>query len=124
GRIIAAAVDMLNADPLVALAVPRDELLAEPLPTETNPELLTLRERLRLSVAPQRAPDIIRAYRPFHNGSGRVGGAVASHGSPWDYDRRVPIIFWRPDPNGGQERFWPLRTVDIAPTLAALVGVT
>ena len=21
---------------------------------------------------------------------------VATHGSPWDYDRRVPILFWRP----------------------------
>lgn len=123
-QVVAAAVEMLNADPLVALAVARDELLAEPLPTEPNPELLTLRERLRLSTAPQRSPDILRAWRPFHNGSGRVGGAVASHGAPWDYDRRVPIIFWRPGTERGQERFWPLRTVDIAPTLAAVVGVT
>src|SRR5690606_15519481 len=93
GRIVAAAVQMLNADPLVALAVARDELLAEPIPTEPDPELLTLREKLRLSTAPGRSPDILRAYRPYLNGAARVGGTISSHGSPWDYDRRVPIIF-------------------------------
>lgn len=122
GRIVAAAVEMLNADPLVALAVARDELLAEPIPTEPDPELLTLREKLRLSTAPGRSPDILRAYRPFQNGGARVGGTIASHGSPWNYDRRVPIIFWRSG-GRGQERFWPLRTVDIAPTLAAVIGI-
>ena len=66
----------------------------------------------------------MRAYRPFLNGGGRVGGTVSSHGSPWDYDRRVPIIFWRAGGEGrGQERFWPIRTVDIAPTLAAVLGI-
>ena len=123
GQIVEAAVEMLNVDPLVALAVARDELLAEPIPTEPNPELLTLRERLRLSTAPGRSPDILRAWRPFYNGGARIGGTIASHGSPWDYDRRVPIIFWRTGSQQGQERFWPIRTVDIAPTLAAVVGV-
>jgi arylsulfatase A-like enzyme len=34
----------------------------------------------------------------------------------------VPIIVWRPGERG-EEHFWPLRTVDIAPTLANLVNV-
>jgi arylsulfatase A-like enzyme len=34
----------------------------------------------------------------------------------------VPIIFWRPGERG-EEHFWPLRTIDIAPTLANLIGV-
>jgi arylsulfatase A-like enzyme len=34
----------------------------------------------------------------------------------------VPILFWRPG-GQGQERFWQIRTVDIAPTLANLIGV-
>lgn len=40
----------------------------------------------------------------------------AQHGTPYDYDRRVPILFW-----GrwyAEERFDPVSTVDIAPTLA------
>ena len=47
-------------------------------------------------------------------------GAVATHGSPWDTDRRVPILFWR---KGMQHFEQPLgvETVDILPSLAALI---
>ncbi|MFK4057717.1 alkaline phosphatase family protein [Brevundimonas sp. NPDC046655] len=121
-HVLAAAVELLNAEPQVALAVSRDELLAEPLPVSDNPEELSLRQRLRLSAVAGRSPDIMRAYQPGLTGAGRVGGAISSHGSPWDYDRRVPIIFWWPGANG-QERFLPMRTIDIAPTLAHLIGV-
>lgn len=121
-RVAAAAADLLNAEPTVAMAVTRDALLAEAAPTEPNPELLSVRERLRLSAVAGRSPDVMLAYTPFHNGAVRVGGTVANHGSPWDYDRRVPIIFWRTD-GQGQERFWPIRTVDIGPSLAHAVGV-
>ena len=55
-------------------------------------------------------------------GGGRVGGNIAGHGTPWDYDRRVPIVFWKPQ-GTGQERFLPIRTIDIAPTLAAVVDI-
>ena len=47
-------------------------------------------------------------------------GYVATHGSPWDHDRRVPMLFWRK----GMKNFEqpnPVETVDIAPTLAALL---
>jgi predicted AlkP superfamily pyrophosphatase or phosphodiesterase len=51
-----------------------------------------------------------------------LGDAVASHGSPWDYDRQVPILWWWPRvvPVAETE---PMDTVDIAPTLAAIIGV-
>lgn len=124
-QVLAAAVELLNAEDNVHLAVARDELLAEPLPTEVNPETLTVRERLRLSAVAERSPDILRAWKWGVNSAVRQGGAVASHGSPWDYDRRVPIVFWKAgEPLPAQERFWPIRTVDIAPTLAAVAGVT
>jgi arylsulfatase A-like enzyme len=47
---------------------------------------------------------------------------VATHGSPWDYDRRVPIAFWRKGmtPSGHEE---PVETADIMPTLAAMIGL-
>jgi arylsulfatase A-like enzyme len=40
-----------------------------------------------------------------------------------DYDRRVPVLFWW---NGvkGEERFLPIATFDIAPTLASVLGLT
>jgi predicted AlkP superfamily pyrophosphatase or phosphodiesterase len=50
------------------------------------------------------------------------GGNVASHGSPYDYDTHVPLIFYGPGVRAGRYREF-VRTVDLAPTLAALAGV-
>ena len=47
-------------------------------------------------------------------------GYVATHGSFWDYDRRVPILFWRKG-MAGFEQPLAVETVDIAPTLAGLL---
>jgi predicted AlkP superfamily pyrophosphatase or phosphodiesterase len=44
---------------------------------------------------------------------------VATHGSVWDYDRRVPMLFWRKGQTGS-EQAQAVDTVDIMPTLAAL----
>ncbi|PYO49068.1 MAG: hypothetical protein DMD72_05945 [Gemmatimonadetes bacterium] len=50
------------------------------------------------------------------------GGLPATHGSPYDYDTHVPLIFY-----GGWfvPAHYPefVRTVDLAPTLAAIAGV-
>ena len=122
-QVAEAAVELLRQTPDVAFAETRERLLAEPLPGSTlNPEMLTLRERMRLSTVADRSPDIIFAWAPNVVFGGRVGGAIAGHGTPWDYDRRVPILFWWPGATG-QERFLPVRTIDIAPTLAHVMGV-
>jgi arylsulfatase A-like enzyme len=47
---------------------------------------------------------------------------VATHGSPWDYDRRVPIVFWRRGLPPSTRRD-AVETVDIMPTLAAMIGL-
>lgn len=49
-------------------------------------------------------------------------GAVSGHGSVWNYDRRVPILFWAPG-LAGFEQPMPVETVDIMPTLAARIGL-
>lgn len=122
-RIIAAALPLLNAEPTISLAVAVSDLLTEPVSgPEVMPEALTVRERLRLSAVADSGADILVAYAPYLTSNAPPGGDVASHGSVWDYDRRVPIIFWRAG-GTGQERFWQIRTVDIAPTLANLMGV-
>jgi hypothetical protein len=48
--------------------------------------------------------------------------APAVHGSPYLYDRHVPLLFMGPgvEPGVSDE---PVRTVDVAPTLAALAGI-
>jgi len=122
-RIVAAAVPLLRANPDVAFAEDRDVLLAEPLPpADLTPDLMTVRQRMRLSTVAGRSPDIILALAENVVAGGRVGGTIANHGTPWDFDRRVPIIFWWPGAQG-QERFLPIRTIDIAPTLAPMIGV-
>jgi predicted AlkP superfamily pyrophosphatase or phosphodiesterase len=50
------------------------------------------------------------------------GGNIASHGSPHDYDSRVPLIIAGAGVTPGTQRQF-VRTVDIAPTLARLLGV-
>ena len=47
---------------------------------------------------------------------------VATHGSPWDYDRRVPILFWRRGMTPS-DRSEAIETIDIMPTLAASIGL-
>jgi predicted AlkP superfamily pyrophosphatase or phosphodiesterase len=46
--------------------------------------------------------------------------AATSHGTPWDYDTHVPIVFWGLGVKAGRVpgRAW---SVDLAPTLAALL---
>ena len=50
------------------------------------------------------------------------GGSGTSHGSPWTYDRHVPVLFWGP---GVSARFEPepVSILRVAPTLSALLGI-
>jgi hypothetical protein len=49
-------------------------------------------------------------------------GITATHGSPYDNDSHVPIIFYGPGFAPGRYTDF-VRTVDIGPTLAARIGV-
>ena len=116
------ALKALAAHPQVAAVFTADELAKAPLPTG-SPETWSLLDRARASFHPQRSGDAVilldRAIVPIP----RPGpGYTATHGSPWDYDRRVPILFWRKGLIGFEQPS-PVETVDIAPTLAALVGL-
>lgn len=124
-RIGADAVAALRAHPQIAGAWTMEEIMASPMPAaDASPDELTLLERQRLSAVPGRSADILVVYtQGLLRSRGRVGATIANHGSPWDYDRRVPIIFWSPGVTVGQERPLPIRTIDIAPTLANVIGV-
>ena len=50
-------------------------------------------------------------------------GSYATHGSPHDYDTRVPVIFYGPPFRTGKYPAFT-RVVDLAPTLAAVLGVS
>lgn len=120
--VIAAATRILSASPQVDRVVPASVLAAMPLPTR-SPEYWTVEERLRASFDPERSGDFLVVLKPRVTPIADPGfGYVATHGSVWDYDRRVPILFWRhglrpfEQPN-------PVMTVDILPTLAGLIGL-
>jgi predicted AlkP superfamily pyrophosphatase or phosphodiesterase len=49
-------------------------------------------------------------------------GSVAGHGSPYDYDTHVPLIFTGPWFAPGRYAEF-VRTVDLAPTLAEIAGI-
>jgi predicted AlkP superfamily pyrophosphatase or phosphodiesterase len=115
-----ALVARLKAHPQVASVFTARELSQAPLPS-SSPQDWSLKDRARASFDPQRSGDVVvlleRAVMPIPAGA---RGYVATHGSPWDYDRRVPIMFWRRG-LAGFEQPAPIETVDIAPSLAALL---
>jgi len=49
------------------------------------------------------------------------GTITASHGSPYDYDTHVPLIFYGAGIRPGKHTEF-VRTVDLAPTVAAVLG--
>lgn len=123
-RITAAALAVIKRDPAVADAFDSNAILTmEPAPDDASPEELSVAERVRRSVYPGRVGDILIAFKPSRTPATAGPTYVSTHGSPWDYDRRVPILFWWKGATP-HERVLPLDTVDIAPTIAAATGVT
>jgi predicted AlkP superfamily pyrophosphatase or phosphodiesterase len=121
-RVIAEAVKRYAAMPQVAAVFTAAQIAATPRPT-TPPETWTLLERARESYDPARSGDLLVLLKPRVTSIEKPGpGYVETHGSPWDYDRRVPILFWRKGMSGFEQPL-SVETVDIAPTLAATVKV-
>ncbi|MHA6719953.1 alkaline phosphatase family protein [Sphingomonas sp. RS6] len=120
--VLAEAVKLYTANPQVQAVFTRAQIEATPI-VHTPPETWSLIERARASYDPQRSGDLIVALKPRVTPIlDPVHGSVATHGSFWDYDRRVPILFWRKGMTGFEQPL-SVETVDIAPTLAALIHV-
>lgn len=120
-RVIAAALAAYRAHPDVKAAFSAEELARSASPTST-PDRWTLTERAKASFDPDRSGDIVVLLRKYVTPIVDTKSYVATHGSPWDYDRRVPILFWRKG-MGRAEREQPVETADIMPTLAAMIGL-
>ena len=121
-KLLDAAVAAYRAHPQVEAVFTAAEIAAVPMPSG-NPEQLTLIQRVRESYYPGRSGDLYVVLKkditPIADTS---HGFVATHGSVWDYDRRVPLLFWRRGFRGATVQV-PAETVDIMPTLAALIGL-
>ncbi len=121
-RVLAEAVSAYRSHPQVAPVFTREELKRTPLAVST-PDRWSLIERARASFDAQRSGDLIVVLKEHVTPIGHVTSAVATHGTPWDYDRRVPILLWRPG-MAPALREDAVETVDIMPTLSAMLGVT
>lgn len=121
-RVSKAALALWRAHPQVAAIFTAADLAARPMPV-ARPDQWELIDRARANFDPERSGDFIVLLRNgVTNISRPKAGGVATHGSPWDYDRRVPILFWRKGMTAFEQP-QPVRTVDIAPTLAAMLGI-
>jgi alkaline phosphatase len=120
-----AATRKYRAHPQVAEVFTRNDLIAAALPAGPVDEW-TLLERAKASFNPGRSGDLIVLLEPYVTIYLEPKNAdtdyIASHGSPWGYDRRVPIIFWWKG-IAGFEQPAAVETVDIVPTLASLIGL-
>lgn len=112
---------LLRRLPEIALAVTPAELDATGEDPGPNPEGRSLRVLLKHSCVPGRSGDILLVPKPFTVFSDEAPWLV-QHGYPYDSDRRVPLIFWGPWQPG--VRAEPVRTVDLAPTLARELRLT
>jgi arylsulfatase A-like enzyme len=121
-RALAAAVQFYRAHPQVAAVFTSRELAAAPKPTG-HVRNWDLRARARASFDPARSGDFVVLLKEYVSPIAEPGrGYVAGHGTPWDYDRRVPILFWRrgASPAVSGEH---VETADIMPTAAAMIGL-
>lgn len=121
-RVLAAASAAYRAHPQVEAVFTKEQLARTASPT-TSPDRWTLIERARASFDAQRSGDFIVLLKHHITPIAKpTAGYVATHGSPWDYDRRVPILFWRAG-TAATAREEAVETVDIMPTLAAMLGL-
>lgn len=115
------AMAIYRAHPQVEAVYSADQLRRTPLP-RTTPDRWTLIERARASFDPGRSGDFAVLLRRYITSISTPGDAIAMHGSVWDYDRRVPILFWRPSmPESPNDQ--PISVADIMPTLAAMLAL-
>jgi predicted AlkP superfamily pyrophosphatase or phosphodiesterase len=120
-RLLTAAVAAYKAHPQVEAVFTADELAATSMATG-SPVGWTLKQRARASFYRPRSGDFLVLLKKDITPIADTTRYVATHGSPWDYDRRVPVLFWRRGgPGAASEQ--AVETTDILPTLAATIGL-
>ncbi|WP_374666111.1 alkaline phosphatase family protein [Ramlibacter sp.] len=105
----------ISAEPFIAAAYTRREL-------ESNSRAgAPYFDAMRRSWHKDLSADVQMALAPhWMFGS---SSSIATHGSPHPYDTHVPLLFWGPKWVAPGERKARAEVVDIAPTLAGLLGV-
>jgi predicted AlkP superfamily pyrophosphatase or phosphodiesterase len=118
-QVLAVALATVKAQPEIAAAFSAGELDRLALDPAELPGKRSLAARLKLSYVPGRSGDILAALKPFITFD--EPPYAVNHGSAWDYDRRIPLVFL--GPWAAEKRAEPVRTVDLAPTLVKELGL-
>jgi predicted AlkP superfamily pyrophosphatase or phosphodiesterase len=122
GHVEREAVTFYKNHPQVEAVFTANQIAKLPMPSGA-PDKWTILQRVRASFDPKRSGNLYVVLKKYVQPIATPAqGYVATHGSVWDYDRRVPILFWRkgmvPAPSDRA-----VDTVDIMPTLAAMIGL-
>jgi predicted AlkP superfamily pyrophosphatase or phosphodiesterase len=118
-KVLAEAKKLYLAQPQVQTVLTHAQI-AQVKPATMPVDEWTVEQRLAASFTDERSGDLVVVFKPMVAALSAGPGYVATHGSPWNYDRRVPILFYEPT-RAGFEQTLPVETVDILPTLAALI---
>ena len=117
------AIRIYRSNPQVARVFTRTEIETA-APPAGPPDTWSLVQRAAASFDRERSGDFLVLLEPritpIYDTS---RGYIATHGSPWDYDRRVPILFWRQGLTPFEQPL-AVETADILPSLAPLIGLT
>ncbi len=122
-EVLDAAVALYRGHRQVEAVFTWSDIMAAPLPSKPVDEW-SLLDRVKMSFDPERSGDFYVILKQYVTPIPDAGfGYVATHGSVWGYDRRVPILFWWKG-IAGYEQPNAVETVDVLPTLASLIGLT
>lgn len=122
-KIADAAAARARALPGVAGAWTADMLQAHSVDPRLLPDQMSLTDRMALSFYRARSGDVMLALEPLVTAAPPFPGRfLMGHSGPNDFNRRVPMLFWWPGVTA-QERAVPVAVADLAPTLAARIGV-
>ena len=121
-QVLSALKARLLAFPQVQAVFTAGEIASQPPPRPPVDDW-TLLEKARASFDRERSGDLLVFLRPHVIPDAPRKDMVATHGSPWNYDRRVPILVYSPGAIAYEQPL-PMDTVDILPTLAALIGLS
>ena len=96
-------------------------LAIAPADVESAPDSLLL-QKIRNNIHPARSGDIYIVQEPYWFNFDK-GPVTGMHGSPWNYDTHVPVIF-AGSRIASQVIYRQIQPADVAPTLAALLGMS
>ena len=109
------AVRAVSSHPGIGIAIATDSIIADRRPSSIDQQLWNY---IRNSTFAGRTGEIVMYPKQYWI----IGGNAATHGTPYDYDRWVPMMIL----GGGVAKITtprPIAPVDLAPSLATMLGL-